>query len=205
MFIELLDQLRCPADHEESPLVAAIDRMAGRYVERGSLGCSVCRSTYGVRDFVAHFGTAAALPVRQLQAFTSDDLTRLAALLDLRTPGGFVGLSGTWAQAAAPLALGYDVQCVVLDHTAGPVADDGVSVLLVADRIPLAPGSLRGIALDHGSIPSASAVRAVAAGGRVVGPASLAVPAGVEELARDQTSWVGERRVETLIALSRAR
>jgi hypothetical protein len=61
MFIELVDALRCLHEHEESWLVAAVERFEGRYIDRGSLGCPVCRTQYRIDRGAADFrGTAAA-------------------------------------------------------------------------------------------------------------------------------------------------
>ncbi len=207
MFIDLIDHLRCPVDHDESWLVAAVERMEGRYVARGSLGCPVCHATYDVRDFVAWFAPVPAAALRQEQQPSEEAVVRLAALLDLRAAGGFVALAGGWASYAAPLALAFDVHCVVLDSTGVGVPGDGVSVLAVGDRIPLARGSLRALALDAVSIITSSAIRSVRTGGRVVGPASLASPEGVSDLARDASEWVGERSAteSPLVGLARGR
>ncbi len=42
MHIELTDLLRCPADHDEAFLVLLPDRMEGRRVLAGHLGCPMC-------------------------------------------------------------------------------------------------------------------------------------------------------------------
>ena len=55
MFIELTDQLRCPADHPESFLVLIPDEMEGRRVVRGTLGCPVCHAEYRIEAGVADF------------------------------------------------------------------------------------------------------------------------------------------------------
>ncbi len=204
MFIELVDHLRCLNDHEETWLVAAVGRLQGRYIAEGSLGCPVCRAEYPVREFVAFF----ASPGKGILATPSADadrVTRLAALLDLSSPGGFVALSPGQAAVAAPLAHEFDVQCVVIDPTAQATPGDGVSVLC-ASSAPLATGSLRGAVLDGGVGPSVEAlVRALRPGARLVAPVSVSVPSGIRELARDAREWVGERGPEVahLVSLSR--
>jgi hypothetical protein len=62
--------------------------------------------------------------------------------------------------------------------------------------LPFADAAVRAVALDDALTAPLidSTVRAVRAGGRVVGPVSVAVPGGVTELARDERSWVAERR-----------
>ena len=64
MFIELTDHLRCPADHDESFLVLLPDRMEGRSVRTGHLGCPVCGRTFQLADGVLDTGDAPAPGVR---------------------------------------------------------------------------------------------------------------------------------------------
>jgi hypothetical protein len=68
-------------------------------------------------------------------------------------------------------------------------------VLLSRDVVPLAASSARAVALDELASPSVvqTAVRAVRAGGRVLGPITLELPGGVTELVRDDRIWVGEK------------
>ena len=78
-------------------------------------------------------------------------------------------------------------------------AAPGLSIIRTTGALPLAAGSTRGIAIDVGDLHGdhtarvESAVRATRARGRVVGPATLPLPAEVRELARDEAVWVGER------------
>ncbi|MEO8575536.1 MAG: hypothetical protein ABI556_02495, partial [Gemmatimonadales bacterium] len=53
MYIELIDLLRCPREHADSWLVAAFNKMDGRFVVEGKLGCPVCSATYGIREGIA--------------------------------------------------------------------------------------------------------------------------------------------------------
>src|SRR4029453_8595885 len=55
MFIELVDSLRCLEAHDETWLVAAASRMAGRHPLQGGLGVPVCPREYAVRDGTAWF------------------------------------------------------------------------------------------------------------------------------------------------------
>lgn len=198
MFIELIDHLRCPVAHAETWLVAAVEQMEGRYVARGSLGCPICHARYDVRDFVVHFAMAlpSSVPYSEPTTPADDAVVRLAALLDLRAAGGFVGLSKAWASFAAPLASTFDVQCVVLDATGRGAPGAGVSIIVPSpDGAPFAAGSLRALALDDTTGTSAALVRSVRHGGRVVAPTTVAVPDGVHEVARDAAQWVSERTV----------
>ena len=85
MFIELIDALRCPADHPPSNLVAALDRVDDRDVIQGMLGCPVCRSEFQIRDSALWIVTS-AMPAPATRAKNpQEDALRLAASLDLRT------------------------------------------------------------------------------------------------------------------------
>jgi hypothetical protein len=70
----------------------------------------------------------------------------------------------------------------------------GLSGLRAGAALPLASAVARAVAVDTTDEPRlASAARITRAGGRVVAPARASVPAGVRELGRDDTLWVGER------------
>src|SRR5688572_10448973 len=100
MFIELVDSLRCPNAHEDTWLVAAPSRMAGRYILTGTLGCPVCRAEYEIREGIAEMGAgveSARIPGDEQSAL------RLAAFLDLTDASGVVLLAGTWANDASAL------------------------------------------------------------------------------------------------------
>jgi hypothetical protein len=198
VFIELVDSLRCVNTHEDTWLVAAVTRMDGRHIADGTLGCPVCRRTYAVRDGIAWFTSAPAgeASLTPPAAATGDRAMRLAALLGLTEPGGIVLLGGTWSDCATAIAeLG--VAHVVVVNAASPT--DGpqeVSSVVVDDRLPFAPGSVRAVALDARAatlLPSAAYV--LRSRGRLVGPAGSPLPNDVAELARDDEDWVGERTV----------
>lgn len=206
MFIELVDQLRCPVSHETSWLIAVVEAMQGRYIQRGALGCPVCRAQYEIRDFVTFFADPVAALHGGHDAVTDDAAARLAAQLDLTQRGGYVLLSGAYGRFANTLATTYDVHCVVLDRTGVAAPADGLSVLC-SETVPLAPGSARGAAVE--SLESATLPGFVAAlrpGGRLVSPASQPIPDGIRQLARDEREWVGEREAAqaALIGLGRA-
>src|SRR5262245_47598274 len=70
VFIPLVDSLRCIAGHEDTWLVASIERSEERDIRHGFLGCPICFAEYPIRDGIAYFGvdpaqaTAAAMPAR---------------------------------------------------------------------------------------------------------------------------------------------
>jgi uncharacterized protein YbaR (Trm112 family) len=199
VFIELVDLLRCPRDHEDTWLVAAIYEKADRDIIAGVLGCPICSATYPIRDGVAIFGEAASAPAepqRDTYAESDEDLAmRCAAMLNLFDPGGAVILSGGWCRAARALLDITPVSILLVDPPAGMTIGHGVSAIRIGDRLPVAAASLRGIALDDtrtGQHVVESAVRALKSGGRLIAPVAVALPDGAIEKARDDRHWVGE-------------
>jgi uncharacterized protein YbaR (Trm112 family) len=198
VFIELVDDLRCPRAHEETWLVASASRTEGRHIMQGTLGCPICRAEYPIREGVVWFGEPKAAAPAPDRAFPADPelALRLAAFLDLSDAQGFALLAGSWG-AAAPVLQGVVPTHLVLLNPRPPVAaGDGISVLEIPAGIPLADASCRGVALDDAHADAAhleAAVRALRARGRLVAPASTPTPAGVTELARDEQLWVAER------------
>ena len=215
MFIEFVESLRCPAPHEESWLVAAAERMQGRIIVSGLLGCPVCGARYPIEDGVTYLGAApsASRPPAGPPPPGDDEPLRAAALLALVEPGGTVALVGEWGRLRSGLRALADVHLLLVDPPFDARSEDGASVLRTAAALPLAAGSVRGIALDMPAArrPAvlAGAVEALRTRGRLVGPAAVALPAGVTELARDDREWVAERdapaRRPVIVPLGRTR
>lgn len=196
MFIELVDALRCPVPHEESWLVASATRMEARHIVEGTLGCPVCHAEYPVRRGVVDFRRAPSAVGTRSHGAPRDpaEVMRLAAFLGLAGEGGFAVLLDAWGSQASALRELVETPLILVDPPAGVEGEPGVSVLLSDESIPLATGAARGTAI-HGDAPfrASEAVRITRGGGRLVGPSSAVLPAGVRELARDDTLWVGER------------
>ena len=196
MFIETIDALRCLTPHEDSWLVASFERMEGRTVVTGRLGCPVCRASYPIVDAVGWFGVAPGTPrpATPVPDAGEDEVLRLAAMLGLTSPGGLVVLGGGWGALAPALQLIAPAQYLLVN---GPVVAGlapGASELRVADALPVAAGRLRAAALDEGTLELlAGTVRALAPRGRLVAPAATPLPAGLGELARDARHWVAEQ------------
>jgi hypothetical protein len=200
MFIELVGSLRCIRPHELTWLVAGARQMDGRDITRGELGCHVCGAEYPIVDGVADFTAgvppraAVTLPAPREQ---EEAAMRVAALLDLAEPGGFVTLAGTWGAAAPLLAeMVQHVHLLLLNAPVEIASGNGISLARVHDDVPVRPAACRGIALDEShSSPAlvAAAVAALRLRGRLLAPASLPVPAGITVLARDAHHWVGEK------------
>lgn len=209
MFIELVDHLRCVAPHEDTWLILAADRMEGRRVLDGTLGCPTCRASYPIRDGVAWLGLSpeARLPDddRPAPEALEEEAVRLAALLDLREPGLRALVAGALGHAAAQVARMTEAELLLLDPPASVRGGEGVSILRTGGRVALAAGSMRAAALDERTAPLAAQVaRVVSDRGRVVAPAWATLPPDVTELARDDRQWVAERqaRISAPVQLS---
>ena len=101
MFIELTDLLRCPNPHDESFLVLLPDKMDGRSVQTGQLGCPVCGRTFQLVDGVLDAGGA---PPEEGMG-SALDAGILTTLAGLHGPGGYLALVGAvgslWNEVAA--------------------------------------------------------------------------------------------------------
>jgi uncharacterized protein YbaR (Trm112 family) len=192
MFIELTDHLRCPSDHDESFLVLLPDRVEGRSVIEGQLGCPVCGRTFALSDGVLDTGDAAEPRASTPSALDAEALT---ALVGLSGPGGYLALVGSvadlWKEIAA---LNPGVGLVAVNP--GPEVADapGISVLH-SGRIPLKSRSMRGVVLGR---PYADELPWVKEGARVVLPGLRIVGEGADPpadviglLASADGVWVG--------------
>lgn len=191
----MLELLRCEAGHPATPLVAAVSRRRGATLLVATLGCPACGARHDVADGAALLGGDAPPPGLDAprEPAAPEDVLRIAALLDLMTPGGVVALAPAWADCAAPLAALARVPVLVLGSGA---AAEGVSPLRGVRAPPVGVGTLRAAALDATCAAPGIAegwVRSVRAGGRVLGDVAAQVPQGVREMARDGRHWVGER------------
>jgi len=212
VFIELLDQLRCINPHEATWLVASFKSVTNRFVVEGTLGCPNCSAEYPIRNGIADFtaGHEVPRPRREAERRTAihdrEELaTRAGAFLNVTEPGATVVLGGAWADAALELSVMTEARVLAINPKAGAEESETVGLLLVGSEIPVAPGSLLGVALDA-SFPAqtvASAVKAVRAGGRIVGPVEIPPPSELAVLARDGDYWVAQKAPE-VITLSRA-
>jgi hypothetical protein len=219
MFLELVDSLRCVRPHEDSWLVARADELVARHIVSGELGCPVCEARYAVREGVADFTASggvedgdedhvedSSMRVELSSTPSTRDMLaiRTAALLGLVEPGGIVVLAGEWSAAANEiLEMVEGVQLLALDYAPGLESGGALSLAHIDDVLPLAAGSVRGIALDAAhSTPSllAGAARALAPGGRLIAPASALIPDALTELARDDEHWVAAAAAQSNVS-----
>jgi uncharacterized protein YbaR (Trm112 family) len=120
---------------------------------------------------------------------------RTAALLDLREPHGHVLLAGDAARVSDALHVSTAVSVLAVNATSAIGA--GHSVVHTLTPLRLGVGTLRGARVDLAHATPAwldVLVAAITRGGRLVAPAQVPVPLGVEELARDDHEWVAEVR-----------
>ena len=210
MFIELIDLLRCINAHEDTWLVASFKTVANRFVLEASLGCPSCSAQYPVREGIADFSAGVSLESceaeRSAASHRREELaTRAGAYLDATEPGATIVLGGVWAYAAPELSEMAGVRVLALNAPDEVKESQTVGLLRVASNIPVAPGSVFGVALDTWFPVKIveSAVRAVRPGGRIVGPATMAPPAGLSVLAHDDNYWVALKAPE-VVTISRA-
>ena len=166
----------------------------------GELGCHVCESHYPIRDGVADFGSwekeRVSVPASAPPADSA--AMRLAALLGLTEPGGIVLLVGDSGSLAHPLAMMVgDTQLLVVNPVERIGIADNVSALTTSAALPLANASCRGAAVDalHATPGFLDELtRVLRSGARLIAPASVPLPVGVTELARDHQEWVAEQQ-----------
>jgi uncharacterized protein YbaR (Trm112 family) len=195
MFIELTDHLRCPEEHEESFLVLLPDKMEGRSVLAGQLGCPVCGRTYEVQGGSVDFG---GVPEWSGESDTILDAGAVNALTGLHGPGGYLTLVGDVGSMWQDIAeLNPGVALVAVNPPAAVDNAPQISVLH-AGRLPLKSGSMRGVVLggNYGSNPNwvSEAARAVLPGLRVVGEGPNPSPTVIDLMASADGVWVGTKR-----------
>ena len=201
MRVETLELLRCPANHEPSPLITVACERDGDRIIEGSLGCSICGAEYALRDGVVYLASDVLI------ALDSDakDPMRTAALLGLNEPGARVALCGAFGGDAALIEEATDARCISVNASTSAVDQIRCTIL---DIVPLATASLNGLAVDSAHVRVlADAARVVKTGGRVLGPALAPVPDGCRELARDAQEWVAvvESPVSAPVSLQMSR
>lgn len=222
MHVELADLFRCPAHAGDGWLVVAAERTQHRVVMEGVLGCPTCGAEYPIRGGVTRFAEAPVSPSAAAQTAAAhgpavsdvqiaDDGMRAAALL------GALDSSATLAVHGSPIALAREVQrvvparCIVLDapdaHAALDLyahSDAPLAVVVTGGRAVIAPGSLTGLWWSEAepASPPLAVLESLRPRARLVASASVPVPDGFIELARDSRQWVAERSTDMTVAPS---
>lgn len=195
-------------------MVAAFNKMEGRFVVNGKLGCPVCSTSYEITDGIADLrlnpddsDVGEHTPPAIAQGTTVQDdqaAGRAAALLGLTTPNSLVALVGSAASLSNSVTEMTEARIMAINPVAPLGESERVAVIRVSQRFPFAPGSVDGLMLDESSATTLAhdAGRVLRQGGRLVGPATLKIDGQLRELARDDRNVVAES-VGQLIFLSR--
>jgi uncharacterized protein YbaR (Trm112 family) len=195
VFIELTDQLRCPADHAEQYLVLLPDQVVERAVIAGQLGCPVCGRTYAVREGIAELGDTPVVPSPNAPL----EAGAMHVLLGLTGPGGYAVLLGSTAGAWRGLAE-HNPGVPLIAVNPPPAVGDAAPALSVlrAPLIPLKARSVRGVVLgpEFAGHPFwlREAARVTLPGLRVVGQGPMPELNDLELLATAEDWWVMSRR-----------
>jgi hypothetical protein len=204
LFIELIDAIRCPADHPPSSLVAAFETITERDVISGMLGCPVCRSEFQIRNGDLWLVTTAMPSPATRPLNPEDDALRLAASLDLRTEIGFAILRGAWCALGERIVDISPTHLVLLDPPLNTPRGPGRSIIHAGGTVPFSPATAIAATIDDDERAYALSL-AVKPKGRLVGPNNIKLPRDTRELVRDDRWWVAEKENESApISLSRA-
>ena len=205
MYIELLDNLRCVADHPQIPLVTAITDRDGRFVVTATMGCPTCKREYPIENGIACFTSPkSAIHPPVASTATREEAIRLAAFLDV-SEGGVIALVGACATQSVEVAALNGARIFAVNSPAVLDESDRVGLIRAGKRLPFAEGALRGIAIDEPDWNSGDvevAAHALGPGGRVVLPLTVELPPVLQEIARDDAIRVAEKR-GPLVALQR--
>ena len=159
MFIELTDHLRCPADHEEAFLVLIPERMEGRRVIAGHLGCPACGWGTAWEDGIPDFrGPRAASDAATTDAGPpSFDASAAHVLLGLDGPGGWVAFAGRTGALAHEFAELLPHVNIIAVNPPAAVASDGAVSVIRSDVWPIKQRSMRGVVVGADAAAMASA------------------------------------------------
>jgi uncharacterized protein YbaR (Trm112 family) len=198
MFIELIDDLRCPVAHRQINLVAVIEERDERQILAATLGCPECHREYVIRDGIAWFTEPGSIAQRAEPAADDDneEMIRIGAFLAV-SDRVTVALAGKWARHAAALAELANIRVFAIDPTATVAVSERVGVLMTGGQFPFRNEILQGVAIDESNWDADkldAAARVLDETGRMVAPAAAPVPATIEEVARDESVWVGQKR-----------
>lgn len=205
MFIEIIDSLRCPRDHDETWLVAACNVITDRFVVKGKLGCPICYVEYPIDNGIADFRTGHGPLIRLSNApwkSDGDHALRLAAFLNLTNPGGTVLLCGANAPCAAQVAALTQSRVIAVNPPCTIDDSELVATVMVESHLPFATASVDGIAVADSTFSPDEISRVLKPGARAVTPASTRLAGTLRELARD-TNYVVAEATGPLLTLRR--
>jgi uncharacterized protein YbaR (Trm112 family) len=191
MHIELIDLLRCPREHEETWLVAALNAVQDRFVLKAKLGCPVCGASYSISNGVADLRVSSREPSTETRSLDSESAVRIAALLNLSTPHAVAIVEGPQAAFAQRISDMTEGRVIALNPSV-PVDDsETVATVLCDSRIPFASDTIAGVAGESADVIH-DIPRVLRQGGRALLPVNSSIPTGLLEIARDQQSILAE-------------
>ena len=191
MHIELIDLLRCPKDHEETWLVAALSAVQDRFVIKAKLGCPICGASYSISNGVVDLRIEPGDHPSPRAALEPDDAVRIAALLNLTHPGAIAVLEGHHAEIAQAVSDMTETRIIAINPSARVEDSETVAVLLCDAKIPLASDSVMGVVCETPTIAQ-DVPRVLRNGGRALLPADSVIPAGLVEITRDDRNVLAE-------------
>jgi uncharacterized protein YbaR (Trm112 family) len=183
MHIVLTDQLACPRCGSEFGLVVLADRMEGRQVVEGRLGCANCRDEYTIHGGSPDLRLGYTDPDWEPGGGDADRALRFAALLGIGHGPGTALVYGADARLLSGISELLPNARIVgagPDDLAG-AASAGIDWLMIGERIPLKSRSMRGVAFatPPGEALVREGLRILAPGGHfLVDPA----PPGLADL-----------------------
>jgi hypothetical protein len=189
MFIELTDHLRCPEPHDEAFLVLLPDRMEGRRVTAGHLGCPVCGWSTAWDDGVPVFGE---VPDSEDPGEPPFDAAATLALLGLDGPGGWLALAGRVGVLAEALAaLLPEVGVAAVNPPARVRPSERVSVIR-SHNWPVKRHAMRGVVVGEDALDwTTEAVASVLPGLRALGEGAPPAAAVTHELVSETSGlWL---------------
>ena len=198
MYIELIDLLRCPRIHEESWLVAAFNKMDGRFVIEGKLGCPVCSASFPITNGVADLRDSPDAPIVNPSRWQDDDdeaaALRVAAMLGLTRAGVVAVLSAVPGPIAGLVAEIASVRVVGTNSITSASERENVAMIRSSDRLPFASGSINAVMLGATATSDEveEAERILRTGGRLVVTAGSPLRGNLREIARDDRYIVAE-------------
>jgi len=207
LYIELIDLLRCPRLHEESWLVAAFNRMDGRFVIDGKLGCPVCSASYPISNGTADFSSESSVATGEdpdPDLVTQELAMRVAGMLGLTRSGAVAVLSRMSPLVPVAVAELASVRVIALNATGNVEEAENTAAVRADHRLPFASASIDAMMIGTIASPDdvAEAVRVLKTGGRLVLPAAASLSGNLRELARDDRFIVAES-TGPLVSLSR--
>ena len=202
MYLVLTDVLTCPRCGPNQGLIVLTDRMEGRRILAGALGCPICESKYPIRSGLADLRTTDQTNAPETPGSRLNGMRGAALLGVTQGPAIAVMLGVTNESAAEVAAIVPGLEIVTVARAAAEGAEQsGVSRLLAHPELPMRGGSVRAALIETGVFEQTArdVVRVLAIGGRLVFPAGqpwfeeLAELGTLRVLARDASHVVTVR------------